>query len=65
MAPFIVIPGWVTAPLAEALGGADVSAVVGLVVSAGVYFVLTRSLDLAAENPAIDASERAIAETMP
>ncbi len=65
MAPFIVIPGWVTAPLAEVLGGADVSAVIGLVVSAGVYFALTRSLDLAAENPAIDASERTIAETMP
>lgn len=65
MMPFIVIPGWVTAPGATALGGADVSAVIGLAVSSGVYLLLTRSLDHAAEEPAIQASERTIAETMP
>jgi purine-cytosine permease-like protein len=62
MLPFIVIPGVVTAPAAEALGGTDVSAIVGLLVSALVYYALTRSLDLAAEVPAIEASERAISE---
>ena len=41
------------------------SMVVGLLVSAVVYYVLTRSLDLVAETPAIEASERTIAETMP
>lgn len=65
MLPFIVIPGWVTGPAAEAIGGADISAIVGLAVSAGVYFLLTRSLDVAGEQPAVEASERRIAETMP
>ncbi len=65
MLPFIVIPGVVTAPIAEQLGGTDISAVVGLFVSAVVYYILTRSLDLASETPAIEASERTIAETMP
>ena len=65
MLPFIVIPGVATGPVAEALGGADISAIVGLLVSASAYYVLTRSLDLATEVPAIEASERTIAETMP
>ena len=70
MLPFIVIPAGLTdeaiqGPLASYLGGADVSAFVGLIVSAAVYFLLTRSLDLAAEQPAIEASERTIAATMP
>ena len=65
MAPFIVIPGWVKGPAVDALGGADISAIVGLVVSAAVYFLLTRSLDVAAEESAIAASERVLGETMP
>ena len=63
MSPFLVIPGWVKGPAVDALGGADISAIVGLAVSAVAYFLLTRSLDLAAETPAIEASERTIAET--
>ncbi len=70
MLPFVVIPAGFTAepitgPIAASLGGADISAVVGLVVSAAAYYLLTRSLDLAAEAPAIEASERTIASTMP
>ena len=65
MLPFIVIPGVATGPLVESLGGADISAVIGLLVSAVAYYLLTRSLDLAAETPAIEASERVIAEMMP
>lgn len=65
MAPFFVIPGVLTGPAAAALGGVDVSAIVGLLVSGLVYFALTRSLDLAAEQPAIEASERTIATEMP
>jgi purine-cytosine permease-like protein len=65
MLPFIVIPGVATGPVAGAIGGADISAIVGLLVSASAYYLLTRSLDLAGENPAIEASERTIAETMP
>lgn len=63
MAPFIVIPNWVTGPAVASLGGADISAPVGLTVSAIVYFLLTRSLDLAAEMPAIEASARTLGET--
>jgi len=70
MIPFVYIPAGFTeeailGPIAQALGGTDISAIVGLVVSAGVYYAMTRSLDLAAENPAIEASERTIAQTMP
>jgi purine-cytosine permease-like protein len=63
MFPFIVIPNWISGPAVAALGGADISAPVGLLVSAIVYFLLTRSLDLFAETPAIEASERKLAET--
>jgi hypothetical protein len=42
-----------------------VSAIIGLAVSAGVYLLLSRSLDRAAETRAIEASDRVIAETMP
>lgn len=65
MIPFFVIPGFFTGPAANALGGVDVSAVVGLLVSGLVYFALTRSLDVAAEQPAIQASERTIAADLP
>lgn len=65
MAPFFVIPGVLTGPAASALGGVDISSIVGLVVSGAVYFALTRDLDLAAEAVAIDASERTIAAEMP
>ena len=65
MAPFYVIPGVVAGPAARALGGVDISAIVGLVVSGLVYFLLTRSLDLSAEEPAIARSERLIAEELP
>ena len=65
MAPFFVVPGVFTGPAASALGGVDISSIVGLLVSGVVYFVVTRDLDLAAEAAAIDASERTIAAEMP
>lgn len=65
MAPFFLVPGFFTGPAADALGGVDVSAPVGLVVSGLVYFALTRSLDVAAERSAIEVSERTIAAEMP
>ncbi len=60
MVPFAVLPAYpaYTGVLAEALGGVDYSIVVGLVVSGVLYMMLSRSRDLAAEQPAIDASER-------
>jgi nucleobase:cation symporter-1, NCS1 family len=42
--------GWVTGPVADRLGGADISVFVGLPVSALVYLALTRSLDLSEER---------------
>jgi purine-cytosine permease-like protein len=65
MAPFYVIPGVLAGPAAQALGGVDISAIVGLVVSGLVYLGLTRSLDVTAELPAIERSERIIAADLP
>ena len=51
-------------PVAKALGGADVSMLIGLPVSAAVYLMLCRSLDLAAEMAQIPALDRNL-ETEP
>ena len=63
MIPFMVLPplfglsyeGYVPAHLAN---GVDYSWLVGLVVSGLVYLVASRSLDLAPERAAIEASDR-------
>ena len=63
MIPFMVLPplfglsyeGYVPAHLAH---GVDYSWLVGLVVSGLVYLVASRSLDLAPERAAIEASDR-------
>lgn len=41
--------GFFIGPIAHALGGADISMVIGLIVSSGVYLLACRSLDLKAE----------------
>ncbi len=51
-------------PVAKALGGADISMLIGLPVSAAVYLLLCRSLDLAAELAQIPALDRNL-ETEP
>jgi purine-cytosine permease-like protein len=56
--PFFVLPDVYTGPAARALGGVDIGWLVGLAVSGGIYFLLCRSLDVAHENAAIEASER-------
>ena len=61
--PFMVLPpifglsytGWIPNHVTN---GVDYSWVIGLLVSGLVYLVLSRSLDLAAEQEAIKASER-------
>jgi purine-cytosine permease-like protein len=58
--PFFVLPDVYTGPAARALGGVDVGWVVGLAVSGGAYFLLSRSLDLSAERVAIAESEQAL-----
>jgi purine-cytosine permease-like protein len=58
MVPFIVVPGSYTGVLARAMGEVDISYVIGLAVSAGVYWMLTRNLDPTAEAAAIAESEQ-------
>lgn len=60
MVPFMVV-GPFTGPVAKALGGIDVAFVIGLAVSGVLYYVLTRAMDLSAEEPAVAASERELA----
>ncbi|MEU1601332.1 cytosine permease [Streptomyces sp. NPDC005708] len=59
MIPFFATSFW-TGPVAKALGGADISFAVGLLVAGVLYYVLTRGLDLSAEEAAIAASDRAL-----
>jgi len=58
--PFMVLPqlgSWsYIGPIADAMDGVDIAWLVGLIVSAVVYLVLSRSLDLTAERSAEQAS---------
>ena len=44
--------------MAKALDGVDIAWIVGLIVSGGVYWVLTRSLDVEREKEAEASSRR-------
>ncbi|MFB7634753.1 purine-cytosine permease family protein [Streptomyces sp. NPDC056149] len=57
MVPFFST-SFYTGPAATALGGADLSFVPGLLVGGGLYYLLCRNLDFAAEEAAIAESER-------
>jgi nucleobase:cation symporter-1, NCS1 family len=48
--PFWVVSGWYIGPAANAIGRADISPFIGLALSAAVYLVLSRSLDLEHER---------------
>ena len=52
MVPFFSLPGLYTGPIAERIGGADISFAIGLVVAGGLYYVFSRGLDLQAEEEA-------------
>src|SRR3954449_10465845 len=60
--PFMVLPdlgGWsYTGFMAKALNDVDIAWIVGLIVSGGVYWLLTRSLDVESERRAEAISER-------
>src|SRR3954470_5577254 len=60
--PFMVLPdlgGWsYTGFMAKALDGVDIAWIVGLIVSGGVYWFLTRSLDVESEKQAEASSRR-------
>jgi nucleobase:cation symporter-1, NCS1 family len=65
--PFMVLPdlgGWsYTGPLAEQFSGVDVAWIVGLVVSAAVYLVLSRTIDVRAEERVIETERGQAAAT--
>ena len=46
-----------TAPVTQALGGADISFAVGLVVAGGLYYLFSRNLDRSAEAAARERSQ--------
>lgn len=55
MIPFFSL-SFYTGPVAKALGGADFSFAIGLVVSGGLYLIFSRNLDRDAEAAAVKAS---------
>jgi nucleobase:cation symporter-1, NCS1 family len=61
--PFAYIPGFYESKGASWLQGVDISWILGMIVGGGLYALLARGADLAAERPAIERSERALAET--
>ena len=60
MVPFMYLSFYV-GPVANALGGVDISFAVGLIVSGGLYFILSRSLDLTDEARRVEESKRQLA----
>jgi nucleobase:cation symporter-1, NCS1 family len=55
MIPFFHIPGFFVGPVSNAMNGVDISLFIGLPVSAILYFLFSRSLDLKAERALADA----------
>jgi len=66
--PFMVLPGIAgftyTGPLAKQLSNVDISWLVGLAVAGTSYWLLSRSLDLRDEAPAIEASDERLGATL-
>ena len=58
--PFMVLPSPInyTGPAANALSSVDISWIAGLIVTVLVYWILSRSMNLQAEIPAIEMSEQ-------
>jgi hypothetical protein len=67
--PFMVLPdidGWhYTGPLAKQISDVDIAWIVGLIVTSVAYLLLSRSIDLRHEQPAIEASETQLAAETP
>ncbi|MNE49971.1 hypothetical protein D3C80_1445270 [compost metagenome] len=59
MIPFFSIPFFV-GPAAQALGGADIAFVPGLLIGGGLYYLLARKVERSAEAKARHLSERAL-----
>jgi purine-cytosine permease-like protein len=62
--PFMVLSGdgAYVGPIAVNLQYVDISWIVGMLVAGGLYFIFTRSLNVAGEAEAIAASEEQLAE---
>lgn len=58
MTPFFSVGTLYEGPAAKALGGADISFFIGLPVAAILYYVLARSIDVAAETRVAEAEKR-------
>lgn len=56
MVPFFSI-GLYTGPVARALGGVDISILIGLPVAAGIYLLACRSMDLDADRRAAASAD--------
>jgi nucleobase:cation symporter-1, NCS1 family len=67
--PFMVLPdisGWhYTGPIAKQISDVDIAWIVGLIATALSYWLLSRSMDLRAEQGAIEASEEALSGEPP
>lgn len=57
MVPFISLPDVFTGPIANAIGGADFSFAVGLIVAGGVYLIVARDIDFQKEAAARKESQ--------
>ncbi len=60
MAPFFEISGFYEGFLAKAMGGVDISLFIGLPVSAVLYWLLTRGLDVKSEQALADSQAAAL-----
>ncbi len=57
MVPFISLPDVFTGPIANAIGGADFSFAIGLIVAGGVYLIVARDIDFQKEAAARKESQ--------
>jgi purine-cytosine permease-like protein len=64
MVPFFST-GFFKGPVAQALGGADISMLVGLPVAAGAYYLLCSSLDLQEDRRRALAADRDLEPGLP
>ncbi len=60
MVPFFDVGTLYEGPAAKALGGADISFFIGLPVAAGLYYLFSRSVDVAAERRVAQAEAAAL-----
>jgi purine-cytosine permease-like protein len=66
--PFMVLPSLggftFTGPIAKQISDVDISWIVGLIVAGGVYWLLSRSLNVSGEAAAIEASDERLGATV-